>query len=313
VSALAGGTTGERWLRELPDTVRTLEREWQFATGRTLHGGEASFVAEAVAADGAAAVVKVAPPTDVTGADAFANEIETLLIAGGRGYASVLAHDRDRRAVLLERLGRPLTALGLSEHQQLEALQRTAAAAWVPAADIGRRGEGLPTGAAKARWLAEFIARAWEQLDRPCTTRAVERAQAFAEARAAAHDGANAVLTHGDLHGANALEDPRRPSQFKLVDPDGLLAERAYDLSIPMREMNERLEEPDSVERGLDRVHFLSQLSGVDATAIWEWGYVERVSTGLYAATQGHDQWARGMLRVADLWAVVDSGRLTSP
>jgi streptomycin 6-kinase len=42
---------------------------------------------------------------------------------------------------------------------------------------------------------------------------------------------------HGDVHQWNALEAPADVEQgFKLVDPDGLLAEAEYDLGVIMRE-----------------------------------------------------------------------------
>ena len=83
-----------------------------------------------------------------------------------------------------------------------------------------------------------------------------------------------AVLVHGDVHQWNASQ---AEGGFKLVDPDGLLAEAEYDLGILMRE--DPLElldgDPDNVPDGsLPRTR-------LDATAIWEWGVVERVSTGL--------------------------------
>ncbi len=50
----------------------------------------------------------------------------------------------------------------------------------------------------------------------------------------AAHDDERAVLVHGDVHEWNALQAPG--GGFKLVDPDGLLAEPEYDLGVVMRE-----------------------------------------------------------------------------
>jgi streptomycin 6-kinase len=49
-----------------------------------------------------------------------------------------------------------------------------------------------------------------------------------AELRVAAHDDERAVLVHGDVHEWNALQAPG--GGFRLVDPDGLLAEPEYDL-----------------------------------------------------------------------------------
>src|SRR2546421_653648 len=65
----------------------------------------------------------------------------------------------------------------------------------------------LPSGAEKGRWLADDIARAWEELDRPCSARVIDRALSFAENRIAKFDVERAVLVHGDAHGWNTLEE----------------------------------------------------------------------------------------------------------
>jgi streptomycin 6-kinase len=38
----------------------------------------------------------------------------------------------------------------------------------------------------------------------------------------------------------------------------------------------------------------------MDPAAIWEWGFLERVSTGLYALSLGEDQLARPFFATAD-------------
>ncbi|HET7367683.1 MAG TPA: hypothetical protein VFI83_04900, partial [Gaiella sp.] len=97
-------------------------------------------------------------------------------------------------------------------------------------------------------------------------------------------------LVHGDVHQWNALE---AADGFKLVDPDGLLAEAEYDLGIIMRE--------DPLDGDLhDRAGWLAARTGLDAAAIWEWGIVERVSTGLLGTRVGLQPIARQMLAVAD-------------
>ena len=68
------------------------------------------------------------------------------------------------------------------------------------------------------------------------------------------------------------------------MDPDGLVAEPAYDLAIPMIEWSRELLDGDATRLGRERC-----LTGVDARGIWEWGFVERVSTGLLAIQVGAD------------------------
>jgi streptomycin 6-kinase len=197
----------------------------------------------------------------------------------------VLREDVARGALLLERLGRSLHELALPAEQRHEILVAAAARIWRPAPE-----SGLPTGADKARWLAEFIASMWEELDRPCSERAVDYALACARRRGDAHRDETAMLVHGDVHEWNALE---AGEGFKLVDPDGLLAEPEYDLGIVMRE--------DPLDGDLrDRARRLARLTGLDVDAIWEWGAVERVSTGLLGTRVGLQPVARQMLDAAD-------------
>jgi streptomycin 6-kinase len=42
---------------------------------------------------------------------------------------------------------------------------------------------------------------------------------------------------------------------------------------------------------------------GLSPEAVWQWAFVERMSTGLLCAKLGHDDWARPLLAVADAWA----------
>ena len=295
--AMARGAEGRRWLEHLDGLIREIERAWRVTVGPTLHGGSESYVAAARTIAGDDAVIKLEMPPYAS----FASEVRTLAAADGRGYARLLEHDEERAAMLQERLGPSLGGFGLPVPTQIEILCATLRRAWdVPAP------AGLPSGADKARWLSEFIAATWEEVNRPCTRRVIEQALAFAETREAAFDPEAAVLVHGDAHSANALQDPMHApaaARFKLVDPDGLLAEPAYDLAIPMREWSRELLEGDAARLGRERCAYLGRLTGVDPRGIWEWGFVERVSTGLLSIQVGADRFGREMLAVAEAWA----------
>lgn len=294
LKALFQGTEGQRWLDGLGCLVRELEQEWGVAVGPVLGGGSESYVAAAVTAGGAEVVVKLEMPPY----GSFEGEVKTLLSAEGRGYARLLAHDERRHATLQERLGPSLREVGPPVAAQIKILCATLRSAWeVPAPS------GLQTGAEKARWLSGFIAATWEKLDRPCSRSVVERAIAFADKREKTFDPKTAVLVHGDAHSDNALQDPGGASggpRFKLVDPDGLLAEPAYDLAIPMRDWSGELLAGDTARLARERCARLARLTGVDPGAIWEWGFVERVSTGLLATLVGDHESGAEMLAVAE-------------
>jgi streptomycin 6-kinase len=270
------------WLDELPSLVGSLEADWQITVGRTFRDSTEAVVAEAVCADGERAVLKLIVPR---GGDAAAHEITALRLAGGNGSPLLLRDDVTRGALLLERLGRPLSRLGLPTGRRHEILVGAARQVWRPAP-----ASGLPTGADKAASLAEFIEAMWEELERPCSRRAVDYALACAERRRDAYSEEAAVLVHGDVHQWNALE---AGAGFKLVDPDGLVAEPEYDLGIIMRE--------DPLEGELrERARWLAGQTGLAEDAIWEWGVVERVSTGLLATRVGLQPVGREMLQAAE-------------
>ncbi|MEY2431998.1 MAG: streptomycin 6-kinase [Acidimicrobiaceae bacterium] len=298
-TARSHGASGRRWLDGLSELVVGLERDWGVIIGATLAGGTASYVAEATTMDGSAAVVKMAMPAEFDGLGDLSNEITTLLLANGNGCARLLRHDEDRRVLLLERLGRKLEDLALPVPGQLEIICTTLERLWSLAPGTAE----LPSGAEKGRWLAEDIARSWEDQHRPCSARVIDRAISFTENRIARFDPSCAVLVHGDAHGWNTLEESVGSSRFKFVDPDGLIAEREYDLAIPMREFNDELLAGDPLAIGQARCRRLSQRTGTDADAIWEWGFIERVSTGLLLKKEGHEQLANDFLHIAELWA----------
>ena len=275
----------EWWIEALPELIATLEQEWSINVGRPHADATEAFVAEATLDSGAPAVLKLVVPRD---GGAARNEAIALRLASGVGCVQLLREDVDRGALLLERLGRSLHDLGLAIGRRHEILCDTAAQLWRPAPDCG-----LPTGYDKGRWLIEYVVTTWEELNRPCTERAVDDAIACARRRVAAHDNERAVLVHGDVHQWNALE---ASNDFKLVDPDGLLAEAEYDLGIIMREDPVELLGGDAHERA----RWLAHRTGLDASAIWEWGVIERVSTGLLCTKIGLEPVGRDMLSAAD-------------
>jgi len=74
---------------------------------------------------------------------------------------------------------------------------------------------------------------------------------------------------------------------FKLVDPDGVVAERAFDLAISMREWPEGLPAGDVRAAGEARLRLLGELTGVEAQPIWECSLVQLVWNGLLLAQVG--------------------------
>ena len=275
----------ERWIEDLPDLVAEIEREWSIVVGRVFGDATEALVTEATMEDGTPAVLKLVMPRDRDAAEA---EMTVLRLADGDGCVRLLREDGARGAMLLERLGRSLHELGLPLQERLVILCDTASRVWRPAP-----GCGLRTGAEKGRWLIDTITTMWEELDRPCAERTVQHALDCAAHRIAAHDDERSVLVHGDVHEWNAIE---ADTGFKLVDPDGLLCEPEYDLGVLMRE------DPLDLLPGQehDRSAWLAARTGLDETAIWEWGVIERVSTALLCIKVDLQPVGNEMLAVAE-------------
>ena len=153
--------------------------------------------------------------------------------------------------------------------------------------------------------LAQMVAELWEALGRPCSERVVRRALEFARRRSAAFDPERCVVVHGDPHPGNALRVPEARAGaecgFVLIDPDGFLAEPACDLGVVLRDWCGQLLAGDPVPVARRYCGLLADCTGVDASAIWEWGFLERVSTGLYIWDLGAEELARPFLATAEL------------
>lgn len=256
---------GQEWVAGLPAAIAALERDWGIAVGTRLAGGTSSYVAEATTADGDRVVLKISVP-----GVGFDREVRTLQAADGRGYVRVLAADPDRDAALLEPLGVALDRSGLPPERQLAVLAELFPQAWAVPSD-----DAAPID--KAAELADFVS------DFPPSP-LVDEARRCAERRSAAYDPARCVVVHGDAAAANVLQRPGDGWVF--VDPDGFIGDPAYDRGVAVRNWcAELLAAPDP--RALLRSY--CRILGGDPDATWDWGFLERVSTGLYIRSLGGD------------------------
>lgn len=261
------------WLDSLPELVSELASRWSLSLGRVCDGfGMNALVVEVTTVDGTAAVLKLAPPSE---ADKLALEATVLRLVDGQGCVRLLDADIARRGILLERLGPSMYDLGIPRQRRHELLLDAVQLMWRPV-DLS---VGLQSGAERARWTIERLEHVWEQSDRACSERVLADAIGCAQRRAAAHDESSAVLCHGDLHELNALQ--ASDDTFRLIDPEGVMAEREYDLGVLMRNAPG---EDDLHERA----DWLAAATGCDRTAIWEWGTAERVLSGLWCRIVDH-------------------------
>lgn len=290
--AESGGEVGRAWLDALPATVADLAARWGLEIGAPYDGGTAGYVTRAERADGTPVVLKVALPLSTDEEQTFRRSVRAHELAAGRGCVALLDVELDRHAMLLERLGSNLADAGFTIAQILDAVVDALREFWRPLpAD-----HGLMNGAESAAWLGDFIVDRWNAAGQPCPRAVIDRALECCAARAAAHDPTAEVLVHADAHGWNTVI---AGDGFKLVDPEGLASTPAHDLAVPMREYNAPLLAGDTARLVHERAEYLGRRADVDPVAVWEWGFIERVSTGLLAVIDFDDGDADGMLDVA--------------
>ena len=159
-------------------------------------------------------------------------------------------------------------------------------------------------------WFRDFIPKVWQTLNRPCPRSIIDRALEFLDERAAYDRPAEHVLVHGDANSANLLQVPGQPGEFRFIDPDGLCYEKAYDVGVLMREwVDEYRSAP--VRAGQERCAHLHRRTGVDPRAIWQWGYLQSVSTGLVCMQIHYDDHTGDLLlQLADAWRAVQPPHL---
>lgn len=237
--------------------------------------------------------MKIAMPLDMDDHDTFLRSVRAHQLAAGRGCARLIAFDPDVPAMLLERLGPNLAELGYTVPEILEAVTATLRTFWRPVTVD----EGLRTGDEQARWLSRYITDTWNELDQPCERAVIDTAVELCERRAAAFDPRRSVLVHGDAHGWNTLAAGHGIHKF--VDVEGLCSEPEHDLGVAMREYNDPLLAGDTARLVRDRAAFLAERCNVDALIVWEWGFIERVSTGLANSRDFDDDNGARFLEVA--------------
>lgn len=257
------------------DAQRRLEavsRSWQLELRAMFAGGVGPPVLDVLAA-GRPAVVKLGWEPG------FDHQVAVLRAADGRGYVRVIDFDADNRVVLLERLGEPLPYIGLDPLAQCDVLVELLTCSWHHPAIAELHDAPPPDKAAGLRGIIDREAHHGSgylpvlSAARTLTTSLNER-------------GRHPVIVHGDPHPGNALH---REAGWALIDPDGFRCDAAYDLGVVARGWTtEILVAGDAGGDWLRELcGHLAAATGVDAELIFDWAFVERVTTGLWLTKFG--------------------------
>ena len=289
--AHALGEEGAKWISSLDELAARFESDWELEFGAVLAGGTEALVVAARLRDGREVVLKLGLP----GSADIGAEVKAYELCNGNGYASLIQYDLEANALLLEKLDASLATENRAIETQIRVITETLMPSWIKLESA----QGLMTGKEKAEWLANFIETQWQENNKPCPRSVVHRALDFCAERTDAFSFDDAYLVHGDAHPHNVLAVPNS-GDYRLVDPDGLCAEKACDLAVPMREWSEDLLDGNTARQARQRCDLLATLSGAPERAIWQWGYMERISTALVLKSIDQDKEAELMFVVAE-------------
>ena len=261
---------GPEWLARLPRLVAECADAWGLRLGEPFDA-HISLVVPAQLPDGAPAVLKLNFPEPES-----EHEADALEHWAGDGAVHLLAHDSERRALLVERC-EPGTQLW--EVADEEEANRIGAAVlqrlWRPPA-AGHRFRLLADEA--ARW-AEELPLDWSRLGRPFERELV--GEAVAACRELGPDQGQAVVLHQDFHGGNVLRSTREA--WLAIDPKPLVGEREFDAASLLRDRRWELGEASGERRVRRRLDLLVAELGLDRERMRRWGIAHALAWGMGA------------------------------
>lgn len=267
------GERGRTWLARLPALVAELADAWDLDVGAPFEpGGQISWVAPVVRRrDGQEAVLKVQLPHPESDPEAAG-----LAAWAGDGAVHLLAHDPDRRALLLERC-RPGTALVDEGGSDAAAFAGARLGARLHRAAVP---PDLPTlGDVLDRWADELAAR----LTTPFADVGLGRL-AVETMRLRPRACRRPVLLHGDLNPTNVLQAEREP--WLAIDPKPMVGDPAYD-GARLVTQPDPLASPDPAATVARRLALVAEAMEVDHEALAAWTLTGAVEVGASARAHG--------------------------
>ena len=294
---LSGNSNTAQIIDNLKVTIKTLETRNKIKLLKSLSGGTSAFLATAITKKNQDIVVKIPLPEMDLGVD-FTNEIAALKMVAGNGYVKLLAYESELKVAFLEKLGKPLGDCGFSINRQIEIICNTLKQSWLPLKAEGQ----FPNTLGIADWFTTYINDTWKELHQPFSIPLLTKTNEFIIHRKKEYSPQNTFLVHGDAHNYNILQEKiSTPHSFKLIDPDGIRSEPAYDLGVLMREWADELS-INPKEKLLERLELLVKLTGLEKVPIWQWGLIQCVATGLVLLQANQEEEGHKLLEIAECW-----------
>jgi streptomycin 6-kinase len=283
------GDAGVEWLENLSNLLSEFEQRWSLTIQPPFEHLSYNYIAPAVRADGTEVVFKAAVPNPE-----LITEIEALNLYDGRGICRLLADDRDRGVLLLERLqpGTMLSTLA-DDEEATRIAARVMRQLWrpVPPDHPFRTVNDWAAGMEKMR-------QHFDGGTGPLPADLVEKAEGlFAELLSSMDE---IVLLHGDLHHYNILQAERQP--WLAIDPKGIVGEPAYEVGALLGNPIFTFLEWSHLDRiTARRVDILAEELGFDRVRMLGWGLTQAVLSAWWCIEDNMDCWDEA-IRCAEIF-----------
>ena len=289
ISAICG-QRGESWFDELPTMIRELEHQWSLKVLAPFPGVEFNFVAPAVLEDGTDVAIKISPPFERI---EIYCEAKYLRTRDGRSVIRLLAEDRAKRAILLER-AMPGQAL-------FNEFSKNPEGSIQPAIEV-LRSVLRPTPADMTdvdtldAWFNNF--RRYSETDFP--NHHAEKAFEIYE-RLSRQNGRIYYL-HGDFHPGNIVTATRE--RYLLIDPKGIVGHVGYDIAVFLNNLSWWQKGHPKLEEFLqDAVHQFSAAFEIAEFELLQWAYAYMV-IGAWWNFEDMPQLYNSDVAMMDMWGV---------
>lgn len=269
------GEAGRAWLKDLPNRLAGIAERWELRLGDAREPLSYNFVCEAKQADGQAAILKVGVPLTEN-----RTEMAALGRFAGQGYVRLLRSDGEAGAMLLERLRPGQDVLAVEGD---EAQTRIGAEVLAKHPVVTEDLKGFPS---VADWGRGF-ARVREMTgggDLPAGKRLFERAEGLYGELSESQD--EACLLHGDLHHMNVLKSGE--NEWKVIDPKGIVGERAYEMGAWMRNPLHLLGREDAKGLIQRRMAIFSEHLGLERERMEGWALAQCVLAACWSREEGN-------------------------
>lgn len=286
-----GTEAANAWFQRLPSFLEECAERWQLTLLPPFENLSFHYVAPAIRADGTPVILKTSEFSDE-----FEHALAALRIFNGRGIASLLEYDEEKKVMLLERL-QPGTMLeSLVPEQDVQATSILAGIMrqlWRPVP----REHTFPTVEQLGQDLTQL--RAYSAFGYgPFPPRLVEEAMdLFATLSVSAEES---MLLHGDLQHYNIL---RSGDTWLAIDPKGVVGDPGYEVAASFFNPLPRILEVPNLEQMLARrVAQLSEELGMERARIRGWGLAQSVRNAWSMVAHNQlSQNPQGVLRCAEI------------